>query len=63
MDMEEVKKIQEKVSKIEEEKRIELERVAKLSEGEAKEELMRDIEKKYEEDILIRIQKIENNKI
>ena len=59
--VEEVKKIQEKAAKIEEEKRIELERVAKLTEGEAKEELLRDIEKKYEEDILIRIQKLENN--
>ena len=59
--VEEIKKIQEKVSKIEEEKRIELERVSKLSEGEAKEELLRDIEKKYEEDILIRIQKLENS--
>ena len=59
--VEEIKKIQEKVSKIEEEKRIELERVAKLSESEAKEELLRDIEKKYEEDILIKIQKLENS--
>jgi len=59
--VEEIKKIQEKVSKIEEEKRIELERVARLTEVEAKEELLRDIEKKYEEDILIRIQKLENN--
>ena len=59
--VEEVKKVQEKVSKIEEEKKIELERVAKLSEGEAKEELLRDIEKKYEEDILVRIQKLENS--
>lgn len=59
--VEEVKKIQEKVSKIEEEKKVELERVAKLTEGEAKEELLRDIEKKYEEDILIRIQKLENS--
>jgi len=58
--VEEIKKIQEKVTKIEEEKKVELERVAKLSEGEAKEELLRDIEKKYEEDILIRIQKLEN---
>lgn len=58
--VEEIKKIQEKVSKIEEEKRIELERVAKLTEGEAKEELLKDIEKKYEEDILIKIQKLEN---
>lgn len=59
--VEEVKKIQEKVLKIEEEKRIELERVAKLTEGEAKEELLKDIEKKYEEDILIKIQKLENS--
>lgn len=58
--VEEIKKIQEKVSKIEEEKRIELERVAKLTEAEAKDELLRDIEKKYEEDILIKIQKLEN---
>ena len=59
--VEEVKKIQEKVVKIEEEKKGELERVAKLSEGDAKEELLRDIEKKYEEDILTRIQKLENS--
>lgn len=59
--VEEVKKIQEKVSKVEEEKRLELERVARLSQEEAKEELLRDIEKKYEEDILAKIQKLENN--
>jgi len=59
--VEEIKKIQEKVLKVEEEKRTELERVAKLTEGEAKEELLRDIEKKYEEDILVRIQKLENS--
>ncbi|MEK9181771.1 MAG: ribonuclease Y [Patescibacteria group bacterium] len=59
--VEEIKKIQEKVSKIEEEKKIELERVSRLTEGEAKEELLRDIEKKYEEDILIKIQKLENS--
>ena len=58
--VEEIKKIQEKVSKIEEEKKIELERVAKLTELEAKDELLKDIEKKYEEDILVRIQKLEN---
>ena len=58
--VEEVKKVQEKITKIEEEKKTELERVAKLTEEEAKEELMRDIEKKYEEDILTRIQKLEN---
>jgi ribonuclease Y len=59
--VEEIKKIQEKVLKIEEEKRTELERVSKLTEAEAKEELLKDIEKKYEEDILIRIQKLENS--
>lgn len=59
--VEEVKRIQEKVLKIEEEKRAELEKVAKLTEEEAKEELLKDIEKKYEEDILIRIQKLENS--
>lgn len=58
--VEEIKKIQEKVLKIEEEKRGELERVAQLSEEDAKEELLKDIEKKYEEDIMVRIQKIEN---
>lgn len=57
--IEEVKTIKEKVTKIEEEKRIELERVAKLTEEEAKEELLKDIEKKYEGDLLVRMQKIE----
>src|SRR3989344_7909501 len=59
--VEEIKKIQEKVKQMEEEKRVELERVSRLSEGDAKEELMKDIEKKYEEDILSRIQKLENS--
>ncbi|OGI65662.1 ribonuclease Y [Candidatus Nomurabacteria bacterium RIFCSPHIGHO2_01_FULL_39_10] len=59
--VEDIKKIQEKVVKIEEEKKLELERVAKLTEETAKEELLRDIEKKYEEDILSKIQKLENN--
>mgnify|MGYP001565132583 CR=1 FL=1 len=59
--IEEVKKVQEKVSKIEEDKKTELERISKLSESEAKELLIKDIEKKYEEDLLIRIQKLENN--
>ena len=58
--IEEVKKIQEKVAKVEEEKIIELERVANLTEKEAKEELLKDVERKYEEDILVKIQKLEN---
>ncbi|MEK7572572.1 MAG: ribonuclease Y [Patescibacteria group bacterium] len=59
--VEEIKRIQEKVSVIETEKKTELEKIAKLTEGEAKEELLKDIEKKYEEDILIKIQKLENS--
>lgn len=59
--VEEVKKIQEKVQKIENDKKIELEKIARLTEQEAKEELLKDIEKKYEEDILVRIQKFENS--
>lgn len=59
--VEEVKKIQEKVVKIEGEKRGELEKIARLTEEEAKNELLKDIETKYEEDILIKIQKLENN--
>lgn len=59
--VEDIKKIQEKVAKAQEEKLIELERVARLSQEEAREELFRDIEKKYEEDLLIRMMKLENN--
>ncbi len=59
--VEEIKKIQEKVANIAAEKSAELERVAKLTSEEAKEELLRDIEKRYEEDILIRMQKLENS--
>ncbi len=57
--VEEIKKIQERITKVEEEKIGELQRVANLSETDAKEELLKDIERKYEEDILIRIQKLE----
>src|SRR3990167_8594693 len=46
--------------KVEEEKASQLERVARLSQEEAKEELLKEVEKKYEEDILSRMQKLEN---
>ncbi|KKT24321.1 MAG: Ribonuclease Y, partial [Candidatus Nomurabacteria bacterium GW2011_GWF2_43_8] len=59
--VEEIKKIQEKVSKIEEEKIVELERISKLTEEGAKEELLRDVEKKYEEDIVVKMQKLETS--
>lgn len=58
---EEVKKIGERIQGIEEQKRQELERVSKLSIEEAKEELFKEIEKKYEEDFLVRMVKIENS--
>ncbi len=58
--VEDVKKIQERVLGVEAEKRGELERVANLSEEQAKNELMKEIEKKYEEDLVVKMQKLEN---
>jgi ribonuclease Y len=58
--VEEVKKNQEKVQNLEGEKKSELEKISKLTEAEAKEELIKEIEKKYEEDLLVKIQKIES---
>ncbi len=59
--IEEVKRAQEKIGKMEAEKIAALERVARLSESEAKDELLKDVERRYEEDILIKIQKLENS--
>ena len=58
--VEEIKKIKEKAENIEKEKLAELEGIAKLTETEAKEELFRSIEKQHEEDLLVRIAKLEN---
>lgn len=57
--IEEVKEIKERISRAEEDKRLELERVAKLSVDEAKKELMVVVEKNHEEDILSRLRKLE----
>lgn len=54
-----INKIKEDIDKLEEDKRKELEKVASLTEVEAKEQLLKDIEKKYEEDLLLRIRKLE----
>ena len=43
--IEDIKKVQEKITKLEEEKKLELEKIAKLTEEEAKENLLQDIEK------------------
>ncbi len=55
----EIKTLREQAEKIEEQKRKELEKVSGLSETEATEKLIKDIEQESENDLLIRIQKLE----
>jgi ribonuclease Y len=55
----EIKAIKDKVDNMHHEKLKELEKLAHLSEVEAKEELLKVVEKKHEEDILVRMQKLE----
>jgi len=57
--IEEVKKVKEKVDGMEAEKSKELEKVARLSAEEARDILFKDIESRYEEDFLVRMQKLE----
>jgi ribonuclease Y len=57
--VEEVKKIKERVDGMQEEKERELEKIAHLSVDDARETLFRNIEGKYEEDLLVRMQKME----
>ena len=59
--VEEVKKIKERVDGMQTEKEKELEKVAHLSIDDAKEILFKNIEAKYEEDLLIRMQKMETS--
>ncbi len=59
--VEEVKKARDKVGAMEEEKMKELEKVSRLSEADARALLNASIENKYEEDLLVRIQKLENS--
>ena len=58
--IEDVKKVKEKIDVIIEEKQGELEKVAGLSKEAAKEELFATLEKQNEEDIMVRIQKLES---
>jgi len=58
--VEEIKRIREKAENLEAEKQQALEKIAGLSVEEAKESLMQNIEKQYEQDLLVRIQKLEN---
>ena len=55
----EVKKIKERVDAMEAQKQTDLEKIAKLSESEAKQNLLSAVEKKFEEDITVRMQKLE----
>jgi ribonucrease Y len=55
----EIKDIRDRAEKIESEKLGELQKIANLSVEEAKEEILKSTEKKYEEDILARIKKLE----
>ena len=57
--VEEVKKIKERVDGMQEEKEKELEKIAHLSVDDARETLFRNVEGKYEEDLLVRMQKME----
>lgn len=56
---EEVAKLKEEAEKLGESGKKELERVANMSAEEAKNELAKEVEKKYEEDLLVRMQKLE----
>lgn len=58
--IEEVKAIKEKIVALEQEKTAELQKIARLTHEEAKEELLRSVEKNNEEDILVRTHKLEN---
>ena len=55
----EVKKIKEKIEAQEQQKISELEKLSQLNQEEAKKELYKEIEKESEEDLLVRMQKLE----
>jgi ribonuclease Y len=56
-----IKKIKQAVEELEEQKNKELVKISKLTEEEAKNELFKNIEKKYENDIISRLQKLETS--
>lgn len=57
----EIKTIKERADKLEQEKALALEKVAKMSTDEARETLIKTIEKNSEQDLLVRIQKFEQS--
>lgn len=58
--VEEIQKIKEEIEQKKEKQQEILEKISNLSEEEAKQSLIKQIEEKYEEDFLIRMQKLEN---
>jgi len=59
----EIKAIREKAETLEKHRQEELQKVSKMTEEEAKETLIKEIERKSEEDITVRLQKLENGGI
>jgi ribonucrease Y len=57
--IEEVKTIRENAEKIESEKKIELQKISRLTPEQAREEILKTVERHYEEDILVRMKKLE----
>ena len=57
----EIKRIKESAAELEEAKKAEIERIAGLSQEEAKVLLLADVEEAYQEDILVRMQKLEQS--
>jgi ribonuclease Y len=57
----EVQEIKEKIKKIQEEQVAKLEEVAKLDQETAKDTLLKQIEEKFSEDLMIRVRKLEND--
>jgi ribonuclease Y len=55
----EIKEIKERVDKMEQDKLTELQKISGLTEEEAKNRVLQSVEKKYEDDILARIKKLE----
>lgn len=55
-----VRALKERIEKLAEEKRSELAKLSNLSPNEAKEELMKIVEKDFEEDFMVRMQKLES---
>lgn len=55
-----IKSLKERIDKLAEEKKEELTKLSRLSPDDAKEELMKIIERDFEEDFMIRMQKLEN---